>query len=55
MTVLSSADISDEVLKLKALEALEKLANGQATKLIVPSEIQNLTGLLASAKETTAD
>lgn len=55
LTVLSSANISDEVLKLKAMEALEKLANGQATKLIVPSEIQNLTGILASAKETTVD
>ena len=53
LTILSSANISDEVLKLKSLEALEKVANGNATKLIVPSEIQNLTGLLASAKEVT--
>ena len=53
LTILSSANISDEVLKLKSLEALEKVANGNATKLIVPSEIQNLTGLLTSAKEVT--
>ena len=53
LTVLSNANISDEVLKLKSLEALEKVANGNATKLIIPSEIQNLSGLLASAKEVT--
>ena len=53
LSILSSANISDEVLKLKSLEALEKVANGNATKLIVPSEIQNLSGLLASAKEVT--
>ena len=51
LTVLSQANISDEVLKLKTLEALQKVADGQATKLIIPSEIQNLAGLLASAKE----
>ena len=32
-------------------EALEKVANGQATKLIVPSDIQNMAGLAASLKE----
>ena len=53
LTVLSQADISDNVLKLKTLEALQKVADGQATKLIIPSEIQNLAGLLASAKEVT--
>ena len=53
LTVLSQANISDEVLKLKTLEALQKVADGQATKLIIPSEIQNLAGLLASAKEVT--
>ena len=53
LTILSSANISEEVLKLKSLEALQKVADGQSTKLIIPSEIQNLTGLLASAKEVT--
>lgn len=38
------------VLALRGLEALEKVADGRATKLIVPSELQNLTSLLASAK-----
>ena len=53
LTILSGANISEEVLKLKSLEALQKVADGQSTKLIIPSEIQNLTGLLASAKEVT--
>ena len=41
---------NDQVIKLKALEALEKVADGKATKLIIPSEIQGLAGLAASAK-----
>ena len=41
---------NDQVIKLKALEALEKVADGKATKLIIPSEIQSLAGLAASAK-----
>lgn len=53
LTVLSNADINDKVLKLKSLEALQKVADGQSTKLIIPSEIQNLASLLASAKEVT--
>lgn len=51
LTILSNAKISEEVLKIKSLEALQKVADGQATKLIIPSEIQNLAGLLASGKE----
>ena len=41
----------DAVLKLKSLEAFEKAADGKATKIIIPSEIQNMAGVLASAKE----
>lgn len=52
LNVLSAANISDAVLKLKSLEALQKVADGQATKLIIPSEIQNLAGLIASVKES---
>lgn len=52
LTVLSNAQIKDEVIKLKSLEALEKVADGQATKLIIPSEIQNLVSLVSSAKES---
>ena len=38
-------------LTLQGYEALKTLANGQATKIIVPSEIQNVAGLLTSLKE----
>ncbi len=41
---------NDQVIKLKSLEALAKLADGKATKIIVPSEIQGLAGLAVSAK-----
>ena len=53
--LLNEAAPNDKVLALKSLEALQKVADGKATKLIIPSEIQNLTGLLAAAKETVAD
>ena len=49
--MLNEADPSQKVLTLKSLEALQKVADGKATKLIVPSELQNLAGLVASAKE----
>lgn len=39
-----------EILQLNALKTLEQVANGQSTKIIIPSEIQNLAGLLASIK-----
>ena len=38
-----------------ALEALEKVADGKATKLIIPSELQGLAGLAASAKTILSD
>ncbi len=41
------------VIALKSLEALEKVADGQSTKLIIPSEIQSLAGLATSLKELT--
>lgn len=48
---LKSAGADTTVLRLKSLETLEKVADGQATKIIVPSEIQNLAGLVESVKE----
>ena len=51
LRVIKEAKIDDAVIKLRSLEALEKVANGQATKLIVPSDIQNMAGLAASLKE----
>ena len=50
MRLLNENAPNDQVIKLKALEALEKVADGKATKLIIPSEIQSLAGLAASAK-----
>ena len=41
-----------EVLTLRSFEALEKMANGQATKIIIPSEIQSMAGLAAALTET---
>lgn len=43
--LLNEADANDAVIKIKALEAFEKAADGQATKIIIPSEIQGLAGL----------
>ena len=50
MRLLNENAPNDQVIKLKALEALQKVADGKATKLIIPSEIQSLAGLAASAK-----
>ena len=49
--LLNDACPNDQVIKLKALESMEKIADGKATKLIIPSELQGLAGLAASAKE----
>ena len=53
--MLNEADPSNGVLKIKALEAFAAAANGQATKIIIPSEIQSLAGLATSLKETIVD
>ena len=50
MRMLNENAPNEQVIKLKALEALQKVADGKATKLIIPSEIQGLAGLAASAK-----
>ena len=55
LKLLNEAAPNDQVIKLKALEALEKVADGKATKLIIPSEIQSLAGLAASAKTVLSD
>ncbi len=43
---------NDQVVKLKALEAMQKVADGKATKIIIPSEIQGLAGLAAGLVES---
>ena len=50
MRMLNENAPNDQVIKLKALEALEKVADGKATKIIIPSELQGLAGLAAGAK-----
>lgn len=55
LRMLNEADPSDGVLKIKALEAFAAAANGQATKIVIPSEIQSLAGLATSLKETIVD
>ena len=50
--LLNEADANDAVIKLKALEAFEKASDGQATKIIIPSEIQGLAGLAEGVVET---
>ena len=53
--LLNEAAPSDPVLRLRALEAFAAAADGKATKLISPSEIQGLAGLAASAKTVLSD
>lgn len=49
---IREAGADEAVIKLKSLEALEKVAQGNATKLIIPSDIQNMAGLVSSISET---
>ena len=53
--MLNKACPNDQVIKLKALETMEKVADGQSTKIIIPSEIQGLAVLAASLKEFTKE
>lgn len=51
LKMLNEAAPNDKVIALKSLEAFQKAADGRATKIIIPSEIQSLAGLAASVKE----
>jgi regulator of protease activity HflC (stomatin/prohibitin superfamily) len=53
--MIREAGADESVLRIKSLEAFEKAADGKATKIIIPSEIQGLAGLAASAKEIFKD
>ena len=55
LRLLNEASPTDAVLTLKAYEAFAKAADGKATKIIVPSNIQGMAGLAASLKELMAD
>ncbi|MCD8356649.1 MAG: SPFH/Band 7/PHB domain protein [Clostridia bacterium] len=51
LTLLNEAAPNDQVIRLKALEAFQKAADGKATKIIIPSEIQSMAGIVTSMKE----
>ena len=53
--MLNEADASPEVIRLKSLDAFERAADGKATKIIIPSEIQSMAGLVTSIKEVAKD
>ena len=53
--LLNQADPTQKVLALKGLDALAKVADGKATKLIIPSQLQDLAGLVASVREFSSD
>lgn len=55
LKMIKDVQLDKEVLTLKSFEAFEKAANGQATKIIIPSEIQGLAGLATSLVETTKE
>ncbi len=51
LKMLNEANPTDKVITLKSLEAFQKAADGKATKIIIPSEIQGIAGLATSLKE----
>jgi regulator of protease activity HflC (stomatin/prohibitin superfamily) len=51
LTMIKAVNAAEALIKLKSLEALQKVAEGQATKIIIPSDIQNLAGLVTSVTE----
>ena len=53
--MINEASPTDAVLTIKSLEAFEKAADGKATKIIIPSNIQSLAGLVTSATEISKD
>ena len=53
--LLNEAAPTEQVIKLKSLEAFSNAADGKATKIIIPSEIQSLAGLATSFKEVMTD
>ena len=55
LRMIKEAGADSAVLTLKSFEALAKVADGKSTKIIIPSEIQNLAGLAASLKEVVVD
>jgi len=55
LRMLKNAGVDDKVISLKSLETFAKVADGKSTKIIIPSEIQNMAGLITSIKEIADD
>ena len=55
LKLLNEANPTDKVISLKSLEAFIKAADGKATKIIIPSELQSLAGIVTSIKELSSD
>ncbi len=55
LAMLNQTAPNDQVIKLKALEAFQKAADGKATKIIIPSEIQGLAGLAEGLVESVKE
>lgn len=55
LKMIKDVGLNKEILTLKSFESFEKAANGQATKIIVPSDIQGLAGLAAALTETAKE
>jgi len=53
--MINEANPGEGMIAIKSLETLEKVADGKATKIIIPSEIQNIAGLVASIKGVAED
>ena len=51
LQMIKDVQADDGLVKIRSLEAMEKIANGQATKIIIPSELQSVAGLATSLKE----
>lgn len=55
LKMIKDQELSPEVISIRSLEAFEKVADGKATKIIIPSEIQNIASLVTSIKEVASD
>jgi len=55
LQMIKDVNPDEGLVKIRSLEAMEKIANGQATKIIIPSELQSVAGLATSVKEIIKD
>jgi hypothetical protein len=55
LRMIQEVGANSSLIAIKSLETLAQVANGQATKIIIPSEIQSLAGLAVSVRELMTD